>query len=78
MAAALAQDEKLAIALKNTVIKADLVLVVRAMKRDVEFLKMKAFALLRIAFRFLDLADHAVIHDSLPFRSRGCFRMGRE
>src|SRR5579859_382188 len=67
VAAALAHQKEFAIAVEDTVLKAYLVIVVFATERDVEPLKTKSLALLRIALRLLDFSDHPVVHAFLPF-----------
>jgi hypothetical protein len=62
MSATFVSDEKLAVATKITVIKADIVFVVIAMKGQFELVEPKAGAILSIPFCFFQLADHTVIH----------------
>ncbi len=62
VAAALAEEEELTIALEDTVVELYLMTVVIATERDAELLEAEAFALLGVALGLLNLADHAVIH----------------
>ena len=57
----------IAVAVENTVIKADLVLIVIATKRDAELVETEPVALLRVALGLFNLPDHSVVHLFLLF-----------
>jgi hypothetical protein len=68
MAAISARLEETAIAAKVAIIIIDDMVAVLTLDGDSETLKVKAFPFCGIAFGFLDLADHRVVHQMLsPF-----------
>jgi hypothetical protein len=72
IAAALAHQEKLTIAVENAVFEADLMIVVIATKGDAELLETEPIALLRVALGLLDLPNHSVVHRVILSAAKGC------
>jgi hypothetical protein len=68
VSAAFMGDKELAIALERTVFKTDFVIVVVAMKRNIELVEAETMFLFRVTLGFFDFSDHSVIHTLSPFR----------
>jgi hypothetical protein len=71
MGAVAVRHKELTIAVKNTVVKTDMMFVIIAMKGNFKGGKAEALAFLGIAPGFLSFADHAIVHFYSPFRVRG-------
>lgn len=61
--------KKFAIASKRAVVEGDLMIIVIAMKCDIEFIEEEAVALLCVPFGFLPFADHSIVHRSISFQN---------
>lgn len=59
MSATLVSDKKLTVALKRSVIKQNVVIVVVAVKCEFESIEAKAIPFLGVALGFFDLSDHS-------------------
>jgi hypothetical protein len=59
MSTTLVSDEEFAIAPEGAVIKIHMMVIIIAMKGQVKLIEAETLALLCIAFRFFDLADHS-------------------
>jgi hypothetical protein len=65
---ALMGDEELTVALKSTLIKGYMMIIVVAVKGQFELVEAEAISFLGIPLGFLDLSDHSRIHLSISFR----------
>jgi hypothetical protein len=70
MAATQMGNEKLAVTLKDPVFELYFVGIVIAIEGELEPLELKSMSFFRIAFRFLNLADHPIVHVYSPYFDR--------
>ena len=68
MSTALMSNEEFAVALKHSIIKYHMMIVIVAVKGKFEFVEAKAIPLLGVPLGFFDLSDHPKIHLSISFR----------
>jgi hypothetical protein len=71
MSAPLVGQEKLTVAIENTIIKTNLVITIVTVKGKVELIESKAMTILSITFCFFDFSDHSVIHGCFSFWEEG-------
>jgi hypothetical protein len=67
MGATLVGKEELAIALEDSIIECYVVRVVVAIEGKLKLLELKTMPFFSIALRFLNLADHPIVHDFVSF-----------
>jgi hypothetical protein len=60
-------NEKLAVTLKDPMIEFDFVGVVFAIKGELKALELESISFFSVAFGFLNLADHPIVHDFVSF-----------
>ena len=68
MHTSLMRNEKLAVAVKDTIIKLYCVGIIVAIEGKLEILELKSFPFFRIVLGLLNLADHPIVHDLSPFQ----------
>jgi hypothetical protein len=62
--------EKIAIALEDSAIECYMVIVIITVENNIKFIEAEALPFLRIAFGFVDLADHSRVHYQSPWCRR--------
>jgi hypothetical protein len=67
MPATLMGDKELAIALERAVFKTDFVIIVVAVKSNIEFIEAETALIFRVTLGIFDFSDHSVIHTLSPF-----------
>jgi hypothetical protein len=68
MSTALMGDKEFAIALEHAVFKTNFVIVIVAVKSNIELVEAKTVLVFRVTLGFFDFSDHSVIHTLSPFR----------
>jgi hypothetical protein len=65
--AAFVSQEKLAIAAKSTIFKANMVVIVITVEGHIKLIEAEALPILSIPLGFFDLSDHPIVHFLLSF-----------
>jgi len=68
MGASVMGDEKFAIAGIRAAVKFHLMVIVVAVKSNLEFIEEEPLAFLGVPVRFLSFADHSIVHCSISFQ----------